>query len=92
MKKLSKTALIKEFNEFLRENNCASKFYVNRTKKRPKEIASSSFKRWPAASFLYRAFGWGLSPEGHYYWSEIQKKWNERLKAIKYNFEKSKSK
>ena len=32
MKTLTNRQLVKEFNKFLRENNCASKFYVNRIK------------------------------------------------------------
>lgn len=92
MKNLSKKALIKEFNEFLRENDCASKFYVNKTVYAPEERTSTFFKECMVETWISRAFIWDRSPENQCYWSNKCKIWKERLKAIKYTVEKSKSK
>ena len=92
MKNLSKKALIEEFHEFLRENNCASKFYANTTKANPKEKVETFIRKCTSDKLLGGAFSWRQSPEKFPYWSDIQRKWDERLKAIEYNFKKSKSK
>jgi hypothetical protein len=92
MKNLSRKALIKEFNEFLRENNCASKFYVNRTIDAPEKKTSLFFKHHEPAEWIGKAFIWFYTPQKKTYWISLNIEWEKRLKAIEYNLEKSKSK
>ena len=66
MKTLTNRQLVKEFNKFLRENNCASKFYVNKVKKKRKG-ASIMLIRANPITWIEEAFIWGKTPEEHLY-------------------------
>ena len=92
MKNLSKRVLIKEFHEFLRENNCASKFYANRTISAPKEKIHLFFKCTEPSLWIVSAFTWDRTPQKETCWINLATEWDKRLIAIEYNFEKSKSK
>ena len=83
MKTLTNRQLVKEFNKFLRENNCASKFYVNKVKKKRKG-ASIMLIRANPITWIEEAFIWGKTPEGHLYWYNKDFKWKHKLKKIGY--------
>lgn len=81
MKNLTNRQLIKEFNKFLRENECASKFYVNRAKQKKKSMSKMLTRTIPEA-WLLSGFGWGRTPQGDKYWENVNFKWVHRLKEI----------
>ena len=81
MEALTNRQLIKEFNKFLRENNCASKFYVNRVKQK-KESVSKMLTKVKPILWADIAFTWKRTPQGHDYWGNIDLKWERRLKEI----------
>lgn len=81
MKNLSEKALIKEFHEFLRENNCASKFYANRTIKAPKERVHLFFKHTEPSLWIEGAFTWDWTPQKKTCWINLAKEWDKRLRA-----------
>ena len=83
MKTLTNRQLVKEFNKFLRENNCASKFYVNKVKKKRKG-ASIMLIRANPITWIVEAFIWLKTPERHLYWYNINLKWKHKLKEIGY--------
>ena len=81
MKNLSKRVLIKEFHEFLRENNCASKFYANRTISAPKEKIHLFFKSTEPSQWIGSAFTWDWTPQKKTYWINLATEWDKRLRA-----------
>lgn len=81
MKNLSEKALIKEFHEFLRENNCASKFYANRTISAPKEKIHLFFKCTEPSLWIGSAFTWDWTPQKKTYWINLATEWDKRLRA-----------
>ena len=81
MKNLSEKALIKEFHEFLRENNCASKFYANRTISAPKERIHLFFKHTKPSKWIGSAFTWDCTPQKPTYWINLAMEWDKRLRA-----------
>ena len=83
MKTLTNRQLIKEFNKFLRENNCASKFYVNKVKKKRKGESIMLIRDNPI-TWIIKAFTWEKTQEGHLYWYNIYLKWEHKLKEIGY--------
>ena len=83
MPKLTKRQLKEEFNKFLRENGCASKFYVN--------FYHPKAKRWRKErrvlhDFKYGAiiyaFLWGESPEKINYWEILDDIWRIRYRKL----------
>ena len=83
MSKLTNRQLIKEFNKFLRENDCASKFYAN--------FAHPKAKKWRriikieykcGCSAITCAFRWGGSPEGIDYWGDIDDLWGKKMQEL----------
>ena len=101
MKKSIKNQIKAEFFEFLRENDCASKFcvnfyhengkkfrnffYGNKTKNIEKYLNEALPRSW-----IYYAFKWNETQENYDYWEYIKTKWRIRLEAIEYNIQKSK--
>ena len=83
MKTLTNRQLVKEFNKFLRENGCASKFYVNRAKQEKKSVSNMLLSAKPAA-WVLSAFAWKRTLQGHDHWENIDLKWRHRLKEIGY--------
>ena len=81
MKNLTNRQLAKEFNKFLRENKCASKFYTAFYKRHPKEkikiLTRTAPVYWVASSFT-----WKRTLQGHGHWENIDLKWGQRLKEI----------
>ncbi len=84
MKTLTNRQLVKECNKFVRENNCASKFYVNRIKR----VNSAMTRKNKVSAFLTEtmpfnwvasAFIWGETPQKRNYWVEIADKWRSYL-------------
>ncbi len=100
MKKSTKNQIKAEFFEFLRENNCASKFCVNFYSKKgkesrhewgiPKDTTNGYLNKKNPKNWVLEASHWDKSVQGHDYWSEIHYKWKTRAKAIEYNIQKSK--
>ena len=103
MKKSTKNQIKAEFFEFLRENDCASKFCVNFYSKEGKSFRNSNFSftnktenitqhlnKSQPNEWITEAFRWGGSTEKFDYWDNRHIKWALRLKAIKYNIQKSK--
>ena len=93
MKTLTNRQLAKEFNKFLRENECASKFYVNFYNRIGKEFKN----KWGIAinlneylntvktgHWLFEAFLWKYTPQNSKHWEYIHHKWYVRLKEIGY--------
>lgn len=69
-------------NKFLRENKCKRKFYKNFGKWKyvdyngfPDIIENIFF-----TEVILYAFSWRTSPEGEYFWSEINQRWVSYLK------------
>ena len=83
MKNLTTRQLVKEFNKFLRENECASKFYVNRAKQKKESVPKMLLRTNPEA-WVTGAFTWRRTPQGHDRWENIGLKWGHRLKEIGY--------
>ena len=100
MKKSTKNQIKAEFFEFLRENDCASKFCVNFYNKKGKEyrnnrsIPSNTLNKYMnkknPKNWILHAFLWSETAQTHDYWSKTQSKWKTRAKAIEYNIQKSK--
>ena len=102
MKKSIKNQIKAEFFEFLRENDCASKFcvnfyhengkkfrnifYGNKTKNIEKYLNEALPRNW-----IYDAFNWNETQENYDYWEYIKTKWSKQLEAIEYNIQKSKN-
>ena len=82
MKNLTNRQLIKEFNKLLRENNCASKFYVNKIKHYKKEKISTFLKQTLPEDWIMFAFPWYMSITKGCHWGNINLKWERRLKEI----------
>ena len=88
MKNLTTRQLVKEFNKFLRENECASKFYVNRAKKMriwkysKNERILTFLKRHAPEEWVAAGFTWRRTLQGHDHWENIGLKWGHRLKEI----------
>ena len=85
MKTLTNRQLIKEFNKFLKENECASKFYVNRAI----YVNSAVCKKAKIPVFLTKtipfdwvvsAFTWSDTPQERDYWVKIADKWRSYLR------------
>jgi hypothetical protein len=83
MKKLSRKKLKEKFNEFLRKENCASKFYAN--------FYNPKAKRWRNVyevrhRFEYAAIGhafdWYHTPENYGYWANLSAKWVIKYKKL----------
>ena len=83
MSKLTKRQLKEEFNKFLRENGCASKFYAN--------LYHPKAKRWRKVrrvlhDFEYEAieyaFGWAESIEEHDFWEIKNRAWTTKYKEL----------
>ena len=81
MKNLSKRKKKKELNKYLRENNCASKFYANRTISAPKEKIHLFFKCAEPRLWIDGAFTWGRTPQKKTYWINLATEWDKRLRA-----------
>ena len=83
MPKLTKRQLKEEFHKFLRENDCASKFYVNfyhPKAKKWRRINKIEYKfRYNVIAY---AFQWDGSPEGVDYWDAIDDLWEKRYKEL----------
>ena len=90
MKKSTKNQIKAEFFEFLRENDCASKFCVNRAIIRKEERILTFINRVPSNEWMLAAFAWDNTPQGYKYWENVNFKWAHRLRAIEYNIQKSK--
>ena len=90
MKKSTKNQIKAEFFEFLRENDCASKFCAAYFKRHRHErlsfILSSPFED----EWIRLAFHWKTTPQGHGYWKTVSLSWEKRMYAIKYNIQMSK--
>lgn len=83
MSKLTKRQLKEEFNKFLRENGCASKFYAN--------LYHPKAKRWRERhkllhDFEYEAinyaFEWSESKTSGYYWNCLSFAWARKYKEL----------
>ena len=82
MKTLTNSQLIKEFNKFLRENNCASKFYVNKIKHYKKEKISTFLKKVSPENWIICAFPWRMQIEHGHSWNRLHVEWKNKLKEI----------
>ena len=91
MSKLTKRQLKEEFNKFLRENGCASKFYANlyhpKAKRWRKEILSfRQTGRMVLHDSEYKAiryaFEWSESVEGHDFWEIKNRAWTTKYKEL----------
>jgi hypothetical protein len=83
MSKLTKRQLKEEFNKFLRENDCASKFYVNFYRPESKEwrnVYRLTYKFDYEA--IINAFNWRRSTEGFQYWGKISDSWIAKYKEL----------
>lgn len=83
MKKLSRKKLKEEFNEFLRKENCASKFYANfyhpkAKRRRKKHMLLHNFDR----EAINYAFDWFESKASDYYWSCLNLAWKRKYKKL----------
>ena len=56
----------KKFDKFLEDNSCKEQYYENR-----------NVKSLDSNDLIDGAFVWHESPEGHDYWSEINRKWHK---------------
>lgn len=94
MKNLSKKVLIEEFHEFLRENNCASKFYANLYNRKNKPWLKAYKTQGITQNTIDVSFDWESTPQGRNYWLDLLCKWESRYRSILllYYLEKSKSK
>ena len=94
MKNLSEKALIEEFHEFLRENNCASKFYANLYNRKNKRWLKTYKVQGVTQDTIDYSFDWKNTPQGRNYWLTLHYKWESRYRSILllYYLEKSKSK
>ena len=100
MKKSTKNQIKAEFFEFLRENDCASKFCVNFYNKKgrdyryiweiPGDTVAEYLNEKAPGNWVLEAFHWDETVQGYDYWSEIRYKWEACV--IEYNFEKKQSK
>lgn len=100
MKKSTKNQIKKEFFEFLRKNNCASKFCVNFYSKKerdrrytwgiPSNTLAEYINKTIPETWIFFAFRWHKTIQNHDYWSKIHSKWEARAKVIEYNIQKSK--
>ena len=79
MKNLTNRQLIKEFNKFLRENECASKFYVALYKRHPRGKIKTLAKYVEEQDWVFNAFTWADTPNGLMFWKNIHYKWMERF-------------
>ena len=84
MKTLTNRQLIKEFNKFLRENECASKFYVNKIKHYKEEKIHTFLKKTIPENWIIFAFPWGMPIERGHHWGRLHIKWKNKLKEIGY--------
>ena len=101
MKKSTKNQIKAEFFEFLRENDCASKFCVNFYNEKgrdyrctwgiPEDTITKYLNEEPPKNWVLYAFGWDKTMQDCDYWSEIYYKWKACVKAIEYNIQKSKN-
>ena len=81
MSKLTERQLKEEFHKFLRENDCASKFYA--AIYNPKNKSWGKFHEYGISKYvIVYVFGWDNTPEKRSYWSELHCKWEERYKEI----------
>ena len=100
MKKSTKNQIKAEFFEFLRENDCASKFCVNFYNKKgrgygygrgiPGNTVTEHINKEIPKNWILEAFEWDETIQGHNYWSKMHYKWKTHVEAIKYNIQKSK--
>ena len=100
MKKSTKNQIKAEFFEFLRENNCASKFCVNFYNKKGKEYRhkwgatkgtiNTYLNEETSKDWVLEAFSWIETIQDYDYWADIHYAWKQRAKAIEYNIQKSK--
>ena len=106
MKKSTKNQIKAEFFEFLRENDCASKFCVNFYSKSGKRFRNIHFgygcsktisehmNTYSEEEWVHTAFSWRFPlncTQNHFkFWDTISEKWRLRLCAINYNIQKSK--
>ena len=83
MPKLTKRQLKEEFHKFLRENDCASKFYASfyhPKAKRWRETNELQFDfNYEAINF---AFDWFKSIEKHTYWNDLNLAWKRKYKEL----------
>ena len=100
MKKSTKNQIKAEFFEFLRENNCASKFCANFYNKKgrncrytwgtPSDTLTEYINEETPKNWILEAFRWDETIQDHDYWENIAVIWRNRLEAIEYNIQKSK--
>lgn len=83
MPKLTKRQLKEEFNKFLRENDCASKFYANFYHPKAKRWRKKySIKYTPLREAINYAFDWDDSSESNYYWGIKNTTWKRKYKEL----------
>ena len=92
MKKSTKNQIKAEFFEFLRENDCASKFCVNFYNKKgrdyrymrenPSDPLAEYINEEPSKNWVLNAFGWSETIQGHDYWSEMHYKWIKSINLL----------
>jgi len=68
------------FEEFLKEENCYYEFHGNFDY----ISCDVSFDNEPPEEWIYGAFIWTETPEGHQFWRKINDKWEDRLEGLRY--------
>lgn len=94
MVKLTKNQIKAEFFEFLRENECASKFYANLYNRKNKRWLKAYKVQGVTQHTIDYSFDWENTPQRRNYWLTLHYKWESRYRSILllYYIKKSKSK
>lgn len=76
---------IKGFFRFLKEQNAFARFIEEYNDYHHKKSFIGFLKDRPCAFYIPQAFVWGDTLEGHKYWENMHRDWNEWIKRNRNN-------
>ena len=68
------------YNDYV--HNISTEFIKEQTQNVPKLNNENNILALPANAYLFYAFHWHESPQGHEYWAKINKTWNKIVETI----------
>lgn len=72
---------VREFNQFLMDNNCYKEFRDNAHAVKPYSVFNTIDGDSTMEYAISMSFSWGSSPEGFYYWCVMSDKWGDVYNA-----------
>lgn len=72
------------YNDYV--HNISTEFIKEQTESVPKLNDKNNVLSLPATAYLFYAFHWHETPQGHGFWSEINQEWNKSIDTILSNY------